>query len=242
MKRTILLTWFAALAAAAFLTGTSSAGTIVNFKISGLSFDVELYDDQTPTTVANFLGYVNAKAYDSSFIHRSTTYNPAQVQVIQGGAFLFEGNQILSIPTAGPIVNEPGISNLRGTIAMAKMGGDPNSATSQWFFNVSDNTNLDLAENNGGFTVFGHVVDQSGLDAIDAIAGLSVYNINTAVGAPENGPFNEVPLIPVGADFNLVMVDSVAVVPEPPALVLASLGVIAAAVNSLRRRRPFADR
>ncbi len=66
---------------------------------------------------------------------------------------------------------------------MAKLGGDPNSATSQWFFNVQDNPNLDLAINNGGFTVFGQVVDATGFAAIDAIAGLQAWNINEPVAA-----------------------------------------------------------
>lgn len=66
---------------------------------------------------------------------------------------------------------------------MAKLGGDPNSATSQWFFNVQDNPNLDLAINNGGFTVFGQVVHATGFAAIDAIAGLQAWNINEPVAA-----------------------------------------------------------
>lgn len=200
----------------------AAAGTIVNFKVSGLSFDVELFDEQTPATVANFLQYVGAGAYDSSFFHRSTTYDPAQVQIVQGGGFSLNAGVISLIPTFAPVVNEPGIPNLRGTIAMAKLGGNPNSATSQWFFNVQDNPNLDLPANNGGFTVFGQVVDATGLAAIDLIAGLQAWNINTAVGAPADGPFGEVPLINGDA---LVMVESVAVVPEPSAIVLATVGI-----------------
>jgi cyclophilin family peptidyl-prolyl cis-trans isomerase len=209
----------------------ATAGTIVNFKVSGLSFDVELFDEDAPITVANFLSYMNAGAYDNSIIHRSTSYNPAQVQIIQGGGFQLVGNTISAIPTADPIINEFGLSNLRGTIAMAKIGGQPNSATSQWFFNVTDNPNLDLAVNSGGFTVFGQVIGEVGLNAIDQIAGLQVFDINALVGAPVNGPFGEVPLI---NGESLVIVDSVAVVPEPSALALAALGIAAACI---RRRR-----
>ena len=209
----------------------ATAGTIVNFKVSGLSFDVELFDEDAPITVANFLSYMNAGAYDNSIIHRSTSYNPAQVQIIQGGGFQLVGNTISAIPTADPIINEFGLSNLRGTIAMAKIGGQPNSATSQWFFNVTDNPNLDLAVNSGGFTVFGQVIGEVGLNAIDQIAGLPVFDINALVGAPVNGPFGEVPLI---NGESLVIVDSVAVVPEPSALALAALGIAAACI---RRRR-----
>jgi cyclophilin family peptidyl-prolyl cis-trans isomerase len=209
----------------------ATAGTIVNFEVSGLSFDVELFDEDAPITVANFLSYMNAGAYDNSIIHRSTSYNPAQVQIIQGGGFQLVGNTISAIPTADPIINEFGLSNLRGTIAMAKIGGQPNSATSQWFFNVTDNPNLDLAVNSGGFTVFGQVIGEVGLNAIDQIAGLQVFDINALVGAPVNGPFGEVPLI---NGESLVIVDSVAVVPEPSALALAALGIAAACI---RRRR-----
>jgi peptidyl-prolyl cis-trans isomerase A (cyclophilin A) len=210
----------------------ATAGTIVNFKVSGLSFDVELFDEDAPVTVANFLSYVNAGAYDNSLIHRSTSYNPAQVQIIQGGGFQLVGNTISVIPTADPIVNEFGLANLRGTIAMAKLGGNPDSATSQWFFNVTDNPNLDLVGNSGGFTVFGQVVGAVGLNAIDQIAGLQVFDINGAVGAPVDGPFGEVPLI---NGESLVIVDSVAVVPEPSALALAALGIAATCIA--RRRR-----
>lgn len=209
----------------------ATAGTIVRFKVSDLSFDVELFDEDAPATVANFLRYVEAGAYDSSFFHRSTTYNPAEVQIIQGGAFTINEGVISAIPTFSPVDNEPGIPNLRGTIAMAKLGGDPNSATSQWFFNVQDNPNLDLAINNGGFTVFGQVVDATGLAAIDEIAGLQAWDINAAVGAPANGPFGEVPLINGNA---LVVVESVAVVPEPSSLALAALGIAAACRATIR--------
>jgi peptidyl-prolyl cis-trans isomerase A (cyclophilin A) len=210
----------------------ATAGTIVNFKVSGLSFDVELFDEDAPVTVANFLSYVNAGAYDNSLIHRSTSYNPAQVQIIQGGGFQLVGNTISAIPKADPIINEFGLANLRGTIAMAKVGGQPDSATCEWFFNVTDNPNLDLVGNSGGFTVFGQVVGEVGLNAIDQIAGLQVFDINAAIGAPVDGPFGEVPLI---NGQSLVIVDSVAVVPEPSAFVLAALGIAATCIA--RRRR-----
>ena len=64
------------------------------------------------------------------------------------------------ITTKPAVINEPVYSNVKGTIAMAKQGGNENSATSQWFFNMSDNSqNLDLQ--NGGFTVFGQITAQS---------------------------------------------------------------------------------
>jgi hypothetical protein len=81
------------------------------------------------------------------------------------------------------IVNEPGISNTRGTIAMAKLAGDPNSAMSEWFINLADNLNLDT--DNGGFTVFGRIIGD-GMTVVDAIAAVPVYNFGS--------PFDTVPL------------------------------------------------
>lgn len=92
--------------------------------------------------------------------------------------------QVSAIPVDAPVVNEFGRSNLRGTIAMAKLGNDPNSATSQWFFNLADNSN-NLDNQNGGFTVFGEVVD-NGMAVVDAIAALPVYYADSV--------FSELPL------------------------------------------------
>ncbi|MDH3986531.1 MAG: peptidylprolyl isomerase [Gammaproteobacteria bacterium] len=130
--------------------------------------EIELFDTVAPETVANFLNYVNAGDYDGTFIHRSVPgfilqmggfiFDPAQ------GDFFAEGTS--HIPTDPPVVNEFRMSNVRGTIAMAKLGGDPDSATSEFFFNLADNSeNLD--NQNGGFTVFAQVI--SGQDVIDAI-------------------------------------------------------------------------
>ena len=159
--------------------------------------EIELFDDETPATVANFLKYVNDGAYAKSFIHRS---DPGFVE--QGGGFSFIDGAPVAIPTNPPVINEPGISNLRGTVAMAKVSGDPNSATSQWFFNLADNS-ANLDNTNGGFTVFGQVVG-NGMDVIDQIAALQVWN----AGAP----LGELPLIdysgtgPVTED-HMVMID-----------------------------------
>ncbi len=159
--------------------------------------DVALYGAQKPITVANFLRYVNEGRYfpndpttgraAPSFIHRSATNF-----VIQGGGFAATVNpgapanlqptQVLTFP---PILNEPGISNKRGTIAMAKLGGDPNSATSQWFFNLADNSaNLDTQ--NGGFTVFGRVVNGT-MSTVDTIAALPIGNFGS--------PFDTLPVM-----------------------------------------------
>jgi hypothetical protein len=124
-------------------------------------------------------------------------------------------------------------SNTAGTIAMAKVDGDPNSATSQWFFNVGDNSaNLDFQ--NGGFTVFGYVLGD-GMDVINAFSALPTVNLSASLG-PYGGPFNAMPYYTVEGQAGIyaLVVQDIAVVPEPSALALAALGIAAACVA--RRR------
>ena len=143
-------------------------------------FCLEMFQDITPITVANFLNYANSGRYDDTIVHRSV---PGFV--IQGGGY--EANPLgASITRDNAIQNEFNRSNLRGTIAMARLGGQVNSATSEWFVNLANNTNLDSVD--GGFTVFGEVI--SGMDVVDAIAGLPISNQQTSLG----GPFGELPL------------------------------------------------
>ena len=111
--------------------------TLVRITTNLGTLDVELFDESMPVTVANFLKYVDSGRYNWSFIHRSTTYNPNTIQVVQGGGFFFTANSIDYIAADPPIILEPSGSNLRGTLAMARTN-DPNSATSQWFFNSAE--------------------------------------------------------------------------------------------------------
>jgi peptidyl-prolyl cis-trans isomerase A (cyclophilin A) len=149
--------------------------TVVQFQTVLGPFEINLYDESTPATVANFLDYVNSNAYDNVVMHRVEDNF-----VVQGGGFTYEGTNPLSVvPDNGPVINEPEFSNVRGTIAMAKLGGDPNSATTEWFINLSDNSaNLDVQ--NGGFTVFGEVTG-NGMDVIDAIENLPLFDFGGAL-------------------------------------------------------------
>ena len=188
----------------------AKAVEIVRFDIqsNGSSYvvDIELYDAITPITVTNFLKYVedvpgiSGGRYDGSFFHRKLDNF-----VLQGGGYTFDSslgdfifdaaNVIYSgglqrIETFPPIINEfqgAGLSNLRGTIAMAKSPGDPNSATSQWFINLGDNS-ANLDQQNDGFTVFGRVLD-NGMDNIDLISTIPVFDI-TAI----HPVFTDIPL------------------------------------------------
>jgi autotransporter-associated beta strand protein len=136
------------------------------------SVQVQLFNTQAPITVNNFLLYIDAGDYDWSLVHRSV---PAFV--VQGGDVRVNaaGTAWEYVPSYGTITNEfdPSRSNVRGTIAMAKQPGNPNSASNQWFFNVADNSaNLDTQ--NGGFTVFGQVLG-TGMELVDYLNGLRSY-------------------------------------------------------------------
>jgi cyclophilin family peptidyl-prolyl cis-trans isomerase len=162
----------------AFLVATSlaaCAGTLAQFRTVLGDLEVELYDQDKPVTVQNFIRYVQSGAYTNMFLHRCI---PGFI--VQGGGFVTT-NQLATnrftvfdyVTNFGTITNEFNIgtrlSNTNGTIAMAKTGGDPNSASSQWFFNLGDNS-ANLDNQNGGFTVFGRLV-----------RGTNVLNIFNAV-------------------------------------------------------------
>jgi cyclophilin family peptidyl-prolyl cis-trans isomerase len=149
------------------------------------NIDVNLDTVNPPITYANFLHYANGGLWDYDVIHRSATSNGTPF-VIQGGGFGVDitTNDLTKIPTVAPIKNEPKTSNTRGTIAMAKTS-NPDSATSQWFFNESDNTFLDDPNNSGGFTVFGQVKNAGGLAVMDAIGGLPTKVLADAQHDPQ---------------------------------------------------------
>jgi cyclophilin family peptidyl-prolyl cis-trans isomerase len=147
----------------AFSCFTSQA-TIVEMQTSHGVIELNLFDQQAPNTVANFLSYIEDDAYNQTVIHRSVSDF-----VIQGGGFTFT-DELVPITTKPTVVNEPVLSNVKGTIAMAKLANDENSATSQWFFNMVDNSEA-LDTQNGGFTVFGQITAQ-GQATLDNIAGL----------------------------------------------------------------------
>ena len=174
----------ACLGASLLMTQAASATTVQFQTVLG-DFEVNLFDKTTPKTVANFLTYVNAGAYDNTIVHRSV-----KDFVIQGGGYEFTGEvPLVTVPQHAAVENEPVYSNLRGTIAMAKLGGNPNSATSQWFINLNNKNATDrehgyvLDTNNGGFSVFGQVMGE-GMEVVDAIAALNRFTIGALAGFP----------------------------------------------------------
>ena len=171
MKKTTL-----ALLATAALSFHTSA-TVVEIRTNMGTITVNLFDEDTPKSVENFLEYVTSGAYANNVVHR---LEPSFV--IQAGGFSYHNALPLDVVATGtPVINEPELSNVRGTIAMAKQGGNANSATSQWFINLKDNSaNLDVQ--NGGFTVFGQVIGD-GMDVVDAISALPRFNMGGAASS-----------------------------------------------------------
>ncbi|WP_428386774.1 peptidylprolyl isomerase [Mucisphaera sp.] len=165
---------------------------------------IEVYDDDTPLTAANFKTLIEQGAYDNMFFHRSARLLDGTPFVVQGGGFNLadpELGPIGNVPNNGPVLNEPFFSNTRGTVAMAKLGGDPNSATNQFFFNVGNNgENLDFQ--NGGFTVFGNVLGDD-MDIVDDIADLLRVNAGS--------PFNELPVLNPPVNGTILFTDLVLV-------------------------------
>ena len=142
---------------------------------------LKMRKDAAPKTVNNFLAYANSGRYDNIFITRDV---PGFI--IQGGSLqIDDSNEVVETTVDSPVVNEFNISNTRGTVAMAKQGGDPNSATNQFFFNLADNRGTSpngLDFQNGGFTVFAQVTNSSGLAVMDAIAAKSQMNLGSQIG------------------------------------------------------------
>ena len=160
-----------------------SYATVVEIRTIEGNIQVNLFDEATPQTVANFLDYVNSGAFANNVIHRSIPNF-----VVQMGGYQYNGSIPLdNVPTGPAVINEPELSNVRGTLAMAKQGGNPNSATSQFFINLQNNSagNPRLDTTNGGFTVFGQVIGD-GMDVVDRLAAITTFNFG--------GPFEDIPL------------------------------------------------
>ena len=136
-----------------------------------------------PQTVANFQDYADSGDWDGALVHRSV---PGFV--IQGGGFRDVAGAYATIPTDPPVPNEPCLSNTTGTIAMARIGGQPNSATSQWFVNLANNTYLDSVD--GGFTAFGRVIG-NGMTVVQQIAALPRFDTLAYLQLPYNQIFRE---------------------------------------------------
>ena len=189
MKKFLLAT----LALSAIAAGARAANPIVVMETSMGTIKIELFEDKAPITVKNFLAYTDDKFYDNTIFHRvmGKENSPDGDFMIQGGGYTPEKKQKDTKP---PIKNESGngLSNTRGTLAMARTR-DPNSATAQFYINLTDNSRLDRA--GGGYTVFGKVID--GMDVVDKIKAVKTGRIPieqmTLAGGKELTPTPNVP-------------------------------------------------
>jgi len=176
---------------------TTLPGTLVTFNTTEGEIQVGLTDAATPQTVANFLNYVDSGAYNYTFFHRSVDLNDGADAspsdpgtIIQGGGYNISNNQISAIPTNAPVPDEYTTElygDVAGTIAMAKTSA-ANSATSQFYFNVTDNTELDTPTTDPtdpsvmtSYTVFGQVL--SGTNVISTIAALPTTSLGGDLSA-----------------------------------------------------------
>src|SRR5712671_1694726 len=155
MKLSSTLTALLATAAFAYVSQSAaadSATTHVRLKTSMGVILIELDAQRAPLTVKNFLQYVRDKHYDNTIFHRVI---PGFV--IQGGGF---SDKNVEKPTRSPVPNEAGngLSNRRGTVALARTG-DPHSGTAQFYINIGENVALDPQPSRWGYAVFGRVIE-----------------------------------------------------------------------------------
>jgi cyclophilin family peptidyl-prolyl cis-trans isomerase len=173
---------------AAFFSDPDITNSTVRFDTSMGPINVQLFDTTAPQTVANFFDYINSGAYTNSIFHRLTTLAQNGLGVLQGGGFTLQTGATTSlpeIPTNPPIPNEFGASNTADTIAMAQLGGNPNSANDEFFFNVVNNaTALDVQK----FAVFGQLVGPADQAVLNQLAA-----VTPTTSTPS--PFNEIPLL-----------------------------------------------
>jgi peptidyl-prolyl cis-trans isomerase A (cyclophilin A) len=160
----------------------AAADPIVVLKTSMGTITLQLDATHAPLSTANFLSYVDSKFYDGTIFHRII---PGFM--VQGGGFTPD---MTEKETQAPIHNEGtnGLRNLRGTISMARTS-DPDSATSQFFLNLTDNAALDPTMDSPGYAVFGKII--GGLDVLDKMAMVPT----TTKGPNENVPVTPVVLI-----------------------------------------------
>ncbi len=199
------------------LTGVFDDPNIVTSQVqihtTGGDVNVDLLEEDAPQTVQNFYNYVNSGAYDNSIFHRL-----ASGFVLQGGGFKYNDKvnadptatppitaspaSITAIPTNPAVKNEfdgTNRSNLADTVAMAKLGGNPDSATNQFFFNLADNSS-NLDNQNGGFTVFGRLVGPDDTAVVNSLSTttstLKKFDASSATGvAPAvRGALDNLPL------------------------------------------------
>lgn len=188
---------------------TAGAGTLAQFRTVFGDLELELYDQDKPVTVQNFIHYVQSGRYQDGFSHRLVPNF-----VVQGGGFTVPSrgrtnNLIYFVEPFATITNEFGVgrrfSNTYGTIAMAKLSGDTNSASSQWFINLANNAFLDANDTNDLFVVFGHVI--KGTNVLNILNHFQYPATTQPTNVVENGSsiypaFDTFPLLHLSQTLN----------------------------------------
>jgi|TARA_B110000037_G_scaffold81894_1_gene97500 cyclophilin family peptidyl-prolyl cis-trans isomerase len=167
-----------------YFTIDGVTGQVVQLDFDQGTINIEMLDAAAPLNVANFLSYVDDDSYNNTIIHRSI-----EGFVIQGGSFTAT-LPLVPVPTRDPVVNEFSLSNLRGTVSMAKLADQPDSATSGFFISLADNSAI-LDPQNGGFTVFARVIG-AGMDVADVIEDIPTWTLTL----DNSGfPFEDFPML-----------------------------------------------
>ncbi len=180
MKETLCLLSVLAFSAAGLAQDRVPAHPHIKFETSEGTIVLELDGRRAPVTVGNFLELIDSGYFDGTVFHRVIADF-----MIQGGGYT---QDLKPKEPEGSIPNESGngLTNMRGTIAMARTG-DPHSAKAQFFISVKDNTSLNPQPDRWGYAVFGYVIE--GMDVVDIIA-----NVRTGPG----GKFpRDVPVVPI---------------------------------------------
>ena len=171
---------------------------VVVMETSMGTIKIELYQDKAPITVKNFLGYVDDKFYDNTIFHRviGKENSPKKEDfMVQCGGFTEDRKEK---KVKEPIKNEAsnGVANAKYTVAMARTN-DPDSATAQFFINVTDNDFLNKSGRNPGYAVFGKVIE--GTEVVDKIKAVKTETKKFTVPDPRDStktieaPFENVP-------------------------------------------------
>lgn len=154
--------------------------------------DLELFPDTAPNTVANIMRLTRAGRYDESFFHRYV-----EDFVLQGGGFGFiDGQGLRALEDFGPVDNEFARSNVERTLAIAKVSGDPNSGSNEFFINLRDNSGppASLDTQNGGFTVFARVLGERSWGVVQSIvSGVDIVDYS-GVDRPVSNALGETPV------------------------------------------------
>ena len=166
-------------AAAGKISAPSAENPVVVLETSKGAIKIELFPREAPKTVENFLRYVDAGFYADTIFHRVI-----RGFVVQGGGFTPELDLKPTLPPV-EIESRKGLENKRGSVSMAR-SLDRDSATSQFFINLSDNEQLNRGARSFGYTVFGRVIE--GMEVVDRIAG---------VQTSRRGEMDDVPILPV---------------------------------------------